>query len=360
MSPARAAVLVGLFALLLVVYFGLEWRTGRVAEREAAAKRLFDVKAEEVTGVRLERPDEAPIVLAKQDGRWRIAQPRDLRADQEAVARVVRAVAEATRERTLEGVSPANPEYGLGKPAVTVTLETPSGARTLSLGAEAKVGYGAFARRGGAEEVVVVPASVKSDAAQSLFDLRDKRVVAAEPSAVRRIEVRPARGGEPVVVVNAAEGKGTPQWRLEGVPAGREAEQWRVDRLADAALDMRMSGVAAETREAARGRGLESPARTVTLVLDGGATRTITIGGRPAKKNEKKDEKKDPSAGGSEEVAVAVEGEPEVYLVPTNLLQPLEKSVAEMLKPLPSPSPSPAAAGASPGGDAAASPAASK
>lgn len=328
MSPARAGILVGLFALLLVVYFGLEWRAGRVAEREAAAKRLFDVEAEAVTGVRVERPGEPAVRLAKAGGRWRIVEPRELRADQAVVDRLVRSVTGATPERTLEGIDPAAEEYGLARPAVTVTLETSKGPRTLSLGGEAPVGYGIYARRGTEGPVAVLPSNLRFDAARSLFDLRDKRVVDAERDQVRRVEVRPARGA-PVVLEREGD-----RWRLEGMPAGRQLDTFKVDHLVDAAVGLVMTGVAAEDRSGAKGRGLEAPARTVVLGLEGGGAKTIAIGA------------KDEKVG----TAVAVEGDPAVYLVAAGSLSALEATAESLLAPPPGPTPSPSPSpAASPG-----------
>lgn len=347
MSPTKAGVLLGLFVLLVVVYFGLEWRSRQIEEHEAAAKRLFDVKADQVTGVRLEHPDAAPIRLVKSaEGRWRIAEPREIRADQDNVERLVRSVAEATRERVLEGVDPSAPQYGLGKPAAVVTLETPSGQRRLALGADAPVGGAAYARRGDDAAVVLVPGHVKTDAKQGLFDLRDKRVVDVAADQVRRVEVRPVRSaGAPIVLVK--EGK---RWQLDGAPAGREVDQYKADRLVDAAVGLRMTEVLSEDRSAAKSRGLEPPVRTVALTLASGPGPTIEIGA-PV------DDKKPGESGGTGEArkgtAVAVAGQPGVYLVDTTQLAPLGWKPEELLAPPPTPSPTP---GASPSPSPSASP----
>ncbi len=341
MSPTRAGFLVGLFALLVVVYLGLEWRSRQVEEREAAAKRLFDIKVEQVTGVRLERPDGPAVRLARSaDGRWRIVEPRELRADQGNVERVVRSAVEATRERVLEGADPSAPQYGLATPAVTVTLETASGPRRLALGADAPVGGAAYARVGDGATVVLVPSYVKTDAMQSLFDLRDKRIVDVAADQLRRVEVRPVRAdGPPVVLVKEAD-----RWRLEGAPPGRQVDQFKADRLVDAAIGLRMTEVLSEDRSAAKSRGLEPPVRTVALTLASGSGPTIELGAAV-------DEKKGGESGGSGETrkgtAVAVAGQPGVYLVDTAQVAPLAWKPEELLAPPPTPSPSPSP-GASP------------
>lgn len=343
MSPTRAGVLVGLFALLLAVYFGLDWRSRRVAEREASARRLFDVAADSVTGVRLERPGEAPIVLAKSaDGRWRIVEPRPIRVDQDVVGRLVRSVAEVARERMLEGADPGAAQYGLAPPAATVTLETPSGPRRLALGASSPVGSTAYARRGDDPALLLVPATVRADATQRLFDLREKRIVDAGRRQAVRIEIRPARGaGEPILLVSAgSDPTQVPPWRLEGAPAGREVDQYRARRLVDAVLGMRMKEVLSEDRSAAGKQGLTPPARTVAVGLAPDAA--------PAK-----GEAPPPAAPGptieigatidQKGTAVAVKGEPAVYLVDTGSIAPLAWKPEQLLAPPPAPSPSPAA-----------------
>ncbi len=317
MSPAKAGVLVGLFVLLLAVYFGLEWRSRQAAERVAKARRLFDVAPDSLTGVRLDRPDAPTIRLAKSaDGRWRIVEPQELAADQDAARRLVQSVAEATRERALEGVDPAAAQYGLATPAATVTLEAPSGSQRLVLGADAPVGGAAYARRGDDPAVVLVPAAVKADAIQSLFDLRDKRVVEVATDRVRRVEVRASSArSKPIALV-----KDGAQWRLEGAPAARAVDQGKAERLVDAALGMRMTEVLSEERSGAGKRGLAPAARLVAIRLESGPGPTIAIGSTVDQKG----------------TAVAVEGEPGVYLVDTASIAPLAWRLDELLAP-PSP-----------------------
>ncbi len=76
MSPAKAGLLVGILALLLVVYSGLEWRAERVEERETAAKKVLDVPLDAVTAIRLERPGEPAVRIVREGGRFRVVEPR--------------------------------------------------------------------------------------------------------------------------------------------------------------------------------------------------------------------------------------------------------------------------------------------
>lgn len=322
MSPAKAGLLVGLFALLVVVYLGLEWRTRQVEEREAAGKKVLDVKADDVQTIRLERPGEPAVRIVREQGAWRVVEPRPVRTDEITVRRIVDALAGATRQAVLEGVDPNAPDYGLTAPVLTVTLETAAGTQALAFGANAPVGGGVFARRPGRDEVLVVPASVRAEAGPSLFDLRDKQVVGVPADTVTRIEVRPGKGtGSPTLVL-VKEGQ---DWRVEGTPAGREVDDWKARRVVDTATRMRMSAVATEDPGTAIPRGLVSPARTVVLGLAGGETRTVTIG----------------DAMGGEQTPVRVEGDPAVYLVTTASLEALARTPGDLLEPPPTPTPAP-------------------
>ncbi len=329
MSPAKAGLLVGILALLLVVYSGLEWRAERVEERETAAKKVLDVPLDAVTAIRLERPGEPAVRIVREGGRFRVVEPRPVRTDDVIALRVVQSLAGAARDRVLEGVDPKAPEYGLTAPALTVTLETASGPKALAFGANAPVGGGVYARRPGQDEVLVVPAHVRADAGPSLFDLRDKKVVDVGLDAVRRLEVRPGRGTASPALVLTKEGA---DWKVEGTPAGREVDQDKARRLVETATEMRMRAVLNEDPGAAKPRALTSPARTVVIGLDGGATRTVTIG----------------DAQGADQTAVQVEGDPAAYLVASPALEALGQKPADLLAPLPAPSPaalaSPAAA----------------
>jgi hypothetical protein len=334
MSPAKAGLLVGLFALLLAVYLGLEWRADKVEEREAAAKKVLDVKPEDVRAITLERPGEPAVKITRQQDRWTVVEPRPVRTDEVSVRRIVDALAGATRDRVLEGVDPKTAEYGLVTPDLTVTLETEAGPRALAFGANAPVGGGVYARRPGQDEVLVLPAHVKTDAGQSLFDLRDKKVVDVSMDAVTRLEVRPGKGTSGPSLVLTRDGT---DWKVEGTPAGREVAQYQAERVVETAAEMRMVAVASEDPGSAKPRGLTSPARTVVLGLAGGETRTLTIG----------------DAMGADRTPVQVDGDPAVYLVQTASLDALAKKPADLLAPPPSPSPAAAASpaeAASPGG----------
>lgn len=334
MSPAKAGFLVGLFALLLAVYFGLEWRADRIEEREAAAKKVLDVKPEDVQAITLERPGEPAVRLTREGDQWKVVVPRAVRTDQVNARRIVDALTGATRDRVLEGVDPNGAEYGLAEPALTVTLETPAGPRALAFGANTPVGGGVYARRPGQDEVLVLPAYVKTDANQSLFDLRDKRVLDAEADDVTRLEVRPGKGTQKPSLVITKDGD---DWKVEGTPPGREVDQYEADRVVEAATGMRMVEVLSEDPGAATPRGLTSPARTVILELAGGERRTVTIG----------------DAAGADRTPVRVEGDPAVYLVQTSALELLARKPEDLLAPPPTPSPE-----LSPSPEQAASPAA--
>jgi hypothetical protein len=322
-------VLVGVFGLLLLVYLALGWRGDQVERRETAAKRVLGVAADQVTAVRLTQRGDT-VRLEKANGTWRIVEPRPLRADQEAVAGLVRDVAEATRERVLTGASPQAPEFGLATPTATVTLEAPSGAATLAVGAEAPVGGQAYARRGDEAEVILVPASVHAAVTRTLFDLRDKRLLDVKAADVTRVEVRPGADGAPVVLERAGDA-----WRVAGAPEGRTPNRFRIDRLADAAIGLEMSGVLADTRAGYAGKGLDRPARVVTLTLADGSRRTVTVG-QPEPPAVPPPPGATPEPG---DAPVVVEGDPTVYRVQAASLQALATPAADLLEPLPQASP---------------------
>lgn len=324
MSPAKAGLLVGVLALLLVVYLGLEWRAERVEERASAEKRVLSLAAVDVTGVTVERPGAPAIRIVRESGRWQIVSPTRLRTDDVNARRIVDALTGAERQRVLEGVSAEAPEYGLAAPSLTVTLDSAKGSEALAFGASAPVGGGVYARRPGAAAVLVLPAHVKADAGQSLFDLRDKRILDLSADAVSRMEVRPGKGtGRPSLVL-VRQGTG---WTVEGVPEGRDVDPYKVERVVEAVTGMQMTAVASEAGSGPTPRGLATPARRVTLALAGGETRTVTVG----------------DAMGSDRTLVRVEGDPATYLVLTAALDPLAQKPADLLEPPRAPSP-PAAA----------------
>jgi hypothetical protein len=84
--------------------------------------KLTTLSPQQISRIHIERAGKAPITLQKQDGHWRITEPRQLPADDGHVNSLLRLVQETSFARF-----PAKPKelykYKLDKPAATLTLD---------------------------------------------------------------------------------------------------------------------------------------------------------------------------------------------------------------------------------------------
>lgn len=109
--------LANLVLLVLVVVLGAAAQ--RELERDAPRLTALDPAA--VTQVRLERPQQAPLVLARADGGWRLEAPEAMPADRARVEGLLE-VARAPIRRTLpQGAGGAS--LGLDPPRVRLTID---------------------------------------------------------------------------------------------------------------------------------------------------------------------------------------------------------------------------------------------
>jgi hypothetical protein len=183
-----------LLALGLGAYIYLVERP-RLAE-ESAPDRVLDFPIQEVSTFTLRYPDVPEIEIARDQAehKWRIRRPIDFAADGTTVESLLRQISEAKAERRIKAAD-AEPlkTYGLdgdGKQArVSVTLEDGTKLPDLIVGETTPVGYNAFARVEGREEIVVVPLLLHTGVKKTVADLREKQLFDVDPTHVITMEI---------------------------------------------------------------------------------------------------------------------------------------------------------------------------
>lgn len=182
-----ALIALGLGAYIYVV------ERPRIAE-ESGPDLVLDVEASRVSTLKLRYPGEPEIELERDGDQWRIRQPIDFPADVDIVEGLIRQIAETKAERRIK-TADAEPlaTYGLdgdGKQArVSITMEGGKRLPDLIVGEATPVGYSAFARVEGRDEIVVVPLIVHTGVKKSVFDLRDKQMFDVDPTHVTEMEI---------------------------------------------------------------------------------------------------------------------------------------------------------------------------
>ncbi len=299
-------------ALAAFVYF-YEIRGGEERRAESdKAKQLADFAESEVKRLTIDRIDTL-ITIEKRQDRWVIVAPVECEADQEAVDRYLRNLLECERDKVVEEADKVRGDAGLAQKyrlhatRLKVAVETTTGALdTIWWGADSPTQRFVYVQdRGDNPEIFTVQAWRYDNLAKGLFDLRDQRVLAFEPTAVRELKMGGAGGA---VALAKAEG-----WRLLGpvpAPADEEVVQGVLDRLHQA----RAKAFVAEAAPAAQ-YGLDAPTVEVSLLLgDERAEKRLRVGA--------------PAPGG---VYYAQDpSRPAVFTVDSSLVKELVKPAAEL------------------------------
>jgi hypothetical protein len=164
-------------------------------------------------------------------------------------------------------------EYGLDRPGRTVTavVEGATAPLAVEFGAKSPDGTSVYARAAGSPKVYLVPQWVEGTFDKKPFDLRDRDLLHVKRDDVRSLEVSGPEGGYALARTDAGE------WAFTK-PVATRAGRWSVDGLLGTVENLRMDSVAAEGATDLERFGLDRPARTVSLVLKDGSTRTLEIG----------------------------------------------------------------------------------
>lgn len=202
----KTNAIIGLIFLVLFafVYF-YEIKGGEDRRKEAdKSKQLLDFTAADVQRLTLSRGDTT-IVLHKGLNGWKLSSPVVDEADEEAVERYLRNLGESEREKIVvdsAAVTEAEAaKYGLDTPRLTVSLQAEGGIeQVVKWGTDSptdRFTYGQIS--GDNPEIFVVRAWRFDNLDKSVFDLRDRQVLAFAKDEVVEVH-RDGPGGKLVLV----------------------------------------------------------------------------------------------------------------------------------------------------------------
>ena len=263
-----AVLFVGLGAF---VYF-YEIEGGKKREEAAEeAKKLFQFEKEEVISISLVRGDGS-IVLKKENGGWKLVDPIEAEADEEAVDGLASELSSTQVERSLEPDSVDWKDYGLEDPNLKISMGLKDGrSLDLELGDKDFNQASVFGRIPHLAKVLVLPTLLHTAVDKELFDFRDKSVLDFDREQVREVRIRAGRKAYRL----QKEGE---DWSI------REPIQARADRSEIRSLlsDLEFARVEEFLERGAGGLrtyGLNAPSSRVDLYLgDNRAKKTLLVG----------------------------------------------------------------------------------
>jgi hypothetical protein len=227
MSTRKLLLLTAVFLGLLAFVILYERHQPTSEERAKAARRLLDFQAEDVTAVRIERPDLPTVELKRNGGRWVLAGELPGRADGFTADGIV---SDLGRLELVGDVQTAfDPkEYGLDRPKATVTLTFKEGPkRTVSFGKGIPGTDGTAAAEGG--RLGAVRGAPLAALLKPVSEFRSKRLFDTAVGDVTKVTI--LKGPNRVVLAREdAAGKPSASWRIES-PVSDLASESFVERL---------------------------------------------------------------------------------------------------------------------------------
>ena len=197
---------------------------------EAEPERLMTFDPQKVASVSLSYPEATSIQAIKEDGDWRLSAPLAADADDGAVANLLEQIAKTEVQRRILG-NEAEPlaTYGLegdgAQARVTLMLDNDEKLPDIVVGRTTPVGYDAFARVEGRDEVLVVPLLLHSGVKKDVFALREKTLFAVAVDDALKVTLNHLSRNETIV----AEREGD-RWKLT-VPIEDLADEEQIESL---------------------------------------------------------------------------------------------------------------------------------
>ncbi|HLH75752.1 MAG TPA: DUF4340 domain-containing protein [Candidatus Binataceae bacterium] len=229
---------------------------------------LLSFSSDDVKRFVIQRPNSPAIEVDKQAGQWAIVKPARFSADQRAVRDFLNSLSNSRINEFVNDHPTDLAKYGLVQPKITVTIYRDSGkplvldvgGQIMSVGKE-----GFYVQRDGAPAVYSINSWMFADLDKDLNDLRDKTVLAFEPSDVERIQV--TQNGNTFNVVRKPAGK----WYVEsnGGSIKALADPVKVEQFMDHLRTIKGDQIAQDSPTDLSKFGLAAPGQQITLYGQG-------------------------------------------------------------------------------------------
>jgi len=262
MKKSTLIVLVLAIALGAFVYFYDSKHSVIPPSDQASWKPAFAVKADDITGLTLERKI-GNVVFSKQGSDWRITRPVSTRADQTAIGGIVNDLSTAKIQRSFVPPPADNlSQYGLDHPAVTIKFQSKPGVQhTLRLGDKDFSNSAVYGLVETSKNVDMLPVSLLDETNQPLSQLRDRALLELNNAEITGITLDEPDGA--LVIKKAGS-----TWMITK-PRKVTADASAVDSVVNSLSTSKFTDVASETPDNLAKYGFAHPSVSVTVDAKG-------------------------------------------------------------------------------------------
>jgi hypothetical protein len=229
-------------AVLLAVLGGLVWWSNKKQASADSSKKadtttkLLSIPDDQFQNIRIKKVTGEVVNLDRNNGKWKLTEPKPLPADQDAVSGVVTNLSNLNADAVVEENAADVKQYGLADPTLDITVKRKDGKTDeVQIGDDTPTGSGAYARLAGSPKVVTVASFVKTSLDKKPDDLRDKRLLMFDQDKITRVDLQAK--GPAVEFGKDAQG----EWQIlkpKPLRADSSAVSGVVDKLRDAKMDL--------------------------------------------------------------------------------------------------------------------------
>lgn len=246
----------------------LNKRDVKKEESKKANEKLLDLSSGPIQELWLEPGDFHAV---RDSSEWRIVSPIQTLGDKSALDAIVNLFDWAKTERVVLTDPSEYGEFGLRPEYKRLIVRHSTRIDTFYVGDTNPTGSFVYAVKSGGRDVFLTTTSLKTNIDKSLFDLRDKSVLAFEQAQVREASLQ--RGAQQLTF--AKEGA---EWKITK-PKALKADGSKITDLLSKVSSQRVSSYEDENPAELKSYGLDAPALTFSVFLgENRAQKTLAIG----------------------------------------------------------------------------------
>ena len=168
MKPKGLLTAVALLAMLGGAVWWSNKRQASAGKSSDKTVKLLTIPEDQFQEIRIKKVTGEVIDLQKQDGKWKITEPTQLPADQDAVSSMVTNLASLNADTTVDDKAADLKPFGLNDPTLDIQVKLKNGkTEGVLIGDDTPTGSGAYAKLPGSPKVVTIASFVKSSSRQA-------------------------------------------------------------------------------------------------------------------------------------------------------------------------------------------------
>ncbi len=201
-----------------------------------APPKILDLKEVDIKQIEIQHRDGEKTVVKRNDaGRWTLAAPQAMAADQSAVGGVATAISTLGSDRVVDENASNLPSYGLEPPRINITLTMNDGkTHVVRIGEDTPTDGNTYAMLDGDKRLFTIANFAKTSLDKQSKDLREKHLMVFDQDKLSRLELDVA-GKAPLEF-----GRAGTDWQILK-PKPMRADAFQVDdvvrKLKDASMD---------------------------------------------------------------------------------------------------------------------------